>query len=99
MVVMDGPGDLPGFDALTEGDQNEGEIDIVANWPRKQIVNKGEIWRFPNYGFITRSLARSGQKRLQGADPHKTEDIASHHGWQGLGEARLPPSLSLCSRS
>jgi len=40
VVVVDGPGDLPGFDALTEGDQNEGEIDIVVNWSRKQIVKK-----------------------------------------------------------
>jgi len=92
--MVGGLGDLPDNDALIEGEQNEGKIDsgkLVQEANRKTKESGG----FSN----VKKFGEEWSKRLQGASPHTAEDSASHHGWQGLGQARLPPSSSLCSRS
>jgi len=49
VVVVDGPGDRPGFDVLTEGDQNEGEIVTgklaqEANRKQRRNLEVSKLW-------------------------------------------------------
>ena len=44
-----------------------------------------EVWRVPVNGLVPRSMARSDQEGLQGADTYPEEDGAADYGREGRG--------------